>query len=292
MKQGRAVSDAALVNRTEAEIDRIRAMLLDSIAGEFVQPLNLIGMERDYLQVYLARRGDAPDEKIAAALNGIGSAAVQLNRLLSNCVELLNCLQGSTAPVIVPMDMGAVLEDICADGAKMAELLDIALTVKTPEEPCCVCADQTMVQRILLNLLSNALRACAPGGHVSMTLCRGTKDVSLSVEDDGCGVPAAFCAHAFDPAFEQEKPNRERYLGGAGVGLYLTGEYCRLLGWKPEMRQTKHGTRVVLQIPREQLVSGEKVVFHAGSGARQLRSEALRAAVRQELCTVPGLENA
>lgn len=275
---------------SEQEKDRVRGLLFDAVAREFAQPLNLIGIEREYLALHLAAQGGAADAKAAEALDGIGAAVAQMTRLVNNCLDLLSCLQGQAPAPAVPLDLGALLADLCADSAEIRRLLGVTLTLQLPEEPCCILADPALVQRIVLNLLSNALRACDAGGHVAMTLCWRREGGSLAVEDDGCGVPETFCAQAFRAPQPDVRLNCARYLGGAGLGLYLVGETCRLLGWQAEMRPAKPGTCVTLRIPPEQRSAGDRLVFHSEQGAARLRGEAARAAALQELRTVPGLE--
>ena len=181
------------------------------------------------------------------------------------------------------------MRDVCADAPEIGRSLGVALRAELPDAPCCVLADQTMAQRVLLNLLSNALRACGRGGEVVLSLRVEKTGALLCVRDDGCGVPKEFYAHAFAMTAPEERPNRARYLGGAGLGLFLVGECCRQLGWLPVMRAAAPGTCVELRIPASRFTGGEKLVFRSDAAA-QSRREAMRAAVHAELLSVPGLE--
>ena len=95
-------------------------------------------------------------------------------------------------------------------------------------EQCLVWGDREMAEQICFHLLSNALRAVAPGGNIQVCLRQTGQDIRLTIEDDGCGLPEG----------EGWLENRRRFLGGAQAGLLLclrceaqegTGEQKRCL---------------------------------------------------------------
>ena len=105
---------------------------------------------------------------------------------------------------------------------------------------CLVWGDRAMAEQICFHLLSNALHAVAPGGSITVGLCRTEQDVTLFVEDDGCGLPEG----------ESWLENRRRFLGGAQAGLLLCRRYCRQLGWELALLpRSPQGARAELKLP-------------------------------------------
>ena len=97
-----------------------------------------------------------------------------------------------------------------------------------------------MAEQICFHLLSNALRAVAPGGNIQVCLRQTGQDIRLTIEDDGCGLPEG----------EGWLENRRRFLGGAQAGLLLCRRYCRQLGWELALLpRTPQGVRAELTLP-------------------------------------------
>ena len=96
-----------------------------------------------------------------------------------------------------------------------------------------ILADKLCLQKIFLNLLTNAIKYTPAGGHVWFTLNNvklenGQLDSVVTVKDDGIGISPAFLPHIFDP-FTQE--NRTGYeAGGTGLGLAIVKQYVNLMG--------------------------------------------------------------
>ncbi len=268
---------------------QLRELMLHSVASEFARPLSLIALNREYLQTHLEHSGpDYSREKVAQALTDIEDATVCLNRLADNFVDVCACLCSAVTPHSELLDLRSLLESVCADSAEIYRAIGVRLQlVCSDEEHYLIYADSILTERVLLNLLSNGLRACAPGGCVVFALNRRADVLELTVSDDGCGISPAAAAAAFEP-FKQPEHSGEQFQGGAGIGLYLCGEYSRLMGWKIDIRPAQPGTCVTLEIPAQQNAAGQ-LCFH--SPLEQLTAwQATRAAVLRELHCVPGLE--
>jgi signal transduction histidine kinase len=282
-EQGMTVPD-------EPEKDRLRQIILDSFSYEFVQPLNLISLNREYLQLHLQQNGQAYSvQEVKAALDGIGTAVAQLDRLTENCRDLMKCLRGTAYLRKEPVCLSALLEDLCCCSAEIAHSLGITLQYVPAQTGYCVMTDRAMAERVLLNLISNALQACRNQGTVQLRFSGSADGGTITVTDDGIGVAPEFAAHAFDPR-RAEKPSGGGFPGGAGLGLYLCGEYCRLLNWQPTMRAEEHRTTVLIRIPQNQLVPEGRLVFHSDGPREGGPAERTRERVLRELRAVPGLE--
>lgn len=273
---------------SEPEKNRYRDLLLTVVGTEFAQPLNLIQMNREYLALHLSRSGD-DSPAVQQALADMDLAALRMTRLLNNCMDLLACLTDDAAPQWVPLDLGAVLQSLIRETEGLSQIYPAQIQSDCPLDTLCVMADRAMAERVFLNLLSNALRACSGGGHIRITLRGGPAGGEILFADDGCGVSADFAARAFAPNGAAGRSRRDGFAGGAGVGLCLAGMYCRLLGWQPEMQPLAKGTRVRLAIPADRIAPDRRLVFR--SGESEWMQAHRRQAVLLELRTVPGLEN-
>ena len=101
-------------------------------------------------------------------------------------------------------------------------------------------ADGALLRRALLNLVINALKACAPGGRVTVSAQRGARGVYIAVEDDGVGIAPEDLEKVSSPYFS-------RFESGTGLGLSIVDQVARAHGWRLEIAsEPGRGTRVTL----------------------------------------------
>ena len=83
-----------------------------------------------------------------------------------------------------------------------------------------------LIYRVVYNLVENAIKYNHSGGQVTVTSYQKDKNVYLSVEDTGSGIPRELKERVFEPFFRVDK-SRSRELGGVGLGLALVHEIVR-----------------------------------------------------------------
>lgn len=199
--------------------------------------LRVMDQNREYLQMHLAQNCD---EKTKQALDDMEQESVRMERTLRELMGLLAAEQPGKPPM-KPMDLCWTLSEIGQMAPEVKKQLDVELTVECERlERCYVRAVPDEVEQLLFHLLSNALRAVGPGGHVAIRLTKDETDLHLTMDDDGCGLPDA----------ENWMENRRRFLGGAKAGLLLCRRYCEHMGWELNLgSRTSGGTRAELLIP-------------------------------------------
>lgn len=204
--------------------------------------LALIGRNCEYLEQHFDRTG--ADASTRQAVADINTAALQLDRTLSEAITLLEFLHEEAKPQLYPIDLCELLQQVAAQSDMIRAQLGVDIRLDYGGcTTCCVMADRRDAELLCLHLLSNALRACGTGGKVQLTLRRCESFWKLTVLDDGCGLP--------ETSREAWLENRRCFLGGAGLGLLLCRECCRRMGWdlQVEQRAPEKGTRAVVTIP-------------------------------------------
>ena len=133
--------------------------------------------------------------------------------------------------------------------------------------------DRSKIERMLLNLISNAIKFTPPGKSITLSLQVTDKDVRLSVSDTGCGIPA----DKLDAVFERYLHSNFMDLPPHGLGLGLS--VCRAIAQAHNGRiflesQVDKGTKVTVALPNEQnmnlLVRDEERFDYAGGFNRIL----------------------
>ena len=124
------------------------------------------------------------------------------------------------------------------------------LAVTLPEESVWLDADPTRLVQVFVNLLNNAIKYTAPGGHIALSAERSRAEVRVAVKDSGMGIPIESLAGIFD-MFAQIDPARANSQGGLGVGLSLVKRLVELHGGEVSANSRGPGTgsEFVVRLP-------------------------------------------
>jgi two-component system sensor histidine kinase PilS (NtrC family) len=116
---------------------------------------------------------------------------------------------------VARLDLRTVLQDAAVLLRNSAEVRDgHVVDVDAPEEPVWFEADESQIRQIIWNLATNGLRAMAGGGHLRLGVSTDGHEVTLSVQDQGCGI----AAEELDEIFQ---PFRSSFEKGTGLGLAI-----------------------------------------------------------------------
>jgi signal transduction histidine kinase len=245
------------INALAVELARTRAReseLLADLRHDLRTPLTVIGGYAAALADGTATGADA--ERAAAA---IGEETARLERLVGELGAIDRLRTGTDALHPEPIDAGAVLQaTVDRFGAKAAaagvDLAVAASAAKPDERGMALAADRLALDRILGNLVDNALAVVGTGGHVRLE-ARAVVDaagvsgaaVAFAVVDDGPGFPPGGTDRAFE-RFYRGDPSRSG--SGSGLGLAIVRELARAHGGAAIAENlSPHGARVSVILP-------------------------------------------
>jgi heavy metal sensor kinase len=210
-----------MLDRIQGLVNGIKEMT-DNIAHDLKSPITRI---RGQAEVALTSRGAADEYETMAA-----SAIEECDRLL----EMINTMlfisraeAGVAKPDFKEMDLGAVVRTACELFKSLAEDKQITLSCKAPDQ-LAFSGDVRLIQRMLGNLLDNAIKYTPEGGAVSVSLQAGIdRSASIAVRDSGMGISEKDRPHIFE-RFYRGDPSRS--LPGAGLGLSFARAVARAHG--------------------------------------------------------------
>ncbi len=174
---------------------------------------------------------------------------------------VLSRLEASSMPLNRKnLDFGEVVTMLVEESTPLAARKGIRLTYAVPQQSVAVAADPDAVERILLNLLSNALHFTKAGGTVHIRLEQEGAFAYLEVADSGVGIAPEDLANVFD-RFHQGAQDPGTQSAGAGIGLSLVRELVQVHGGRIEVRSSRgHGTTMQVWLPSEHpSIAGEPV---------------------------------
>jgi signal transduction histidine kinase len=202
-----------LLVRLESSFKQQQRFVADA-SHELRTPLAVL---RGETEVALAQQRSIDEYK--ASLNLIKDEAEQLSRIVEDLFILAR--QPFDAPAI--MRERVSLDKVVGECARAAQVLaarkELKLTVNA-NKPLSLIGDDELLQRMILNLLDNAVKYTPAGGEVSLDLAGHNGDARITVRDTGIGIPEKDQPYIFDRFYRVDKA-RSRAMGGAGLGLSI-----------------------------------------------------------------------
>jgi signal transduction histidine kinase len=224
ISNARALAEAKARAEALAEIDRAKTAFFSNVSHELRTPLTLIlGPAEDAL---------AQAETLPAADVGrwdlVHRNGLRLLKLVNTLLDFSRIEAGRLQASYEPADLTALTRDLASAFRSAIEHVGLRfeLDVETLDEP--VFVDRDMWEKIVLNLLSNALKFTFEG-EIGIALHRRGARAALTVRDTGTGIPVDQIPRLFD-RFHRVPGARARTHEGTGIGLALVQELVRLHG--------------------------------------------------------------
>jgi signal transduction histidine kinase/CheY-like chemotaxis protein len=224
------------------EANRAKSRFLAAASHDLRQPLHAISLYSASLSV---RNADERTAELAGRINaGIGSLSSLLDGLLD--ISKLDAEAVLPEPSIFAID--ALMLRLVSDFRPIAVAKGLALESQCPERVF-VHTDALLLERILRNLLDNAVKYTSLGGVTLHASVDGQR-VVISVMDTGDGIPEAEHERIFEEFYQISNPERDRSRG-LGLGLAIVQRLSRLLGIDLRLRsRVGEGSVFTLSLPR------------------------------------------
>src|SRR5579863_8345948 len=205
---------------------RLKDEFLATLSHELRTPLSAI---LGWTQVLL--RGDVPKgpEEQKRAIEVIDRNARAQVQLIDDLLDLSRIMTGKIRLDLHQISFGSVIEAAVASATPAAQAKGIRLTAILGATKDIVSADNTRLQQVVWNLLTNAIKFTSKGGQVHVLLQRVNSHIELSVSDTGIGIPASYLPQVFD-RFSQKDSSTTRAFGGLGLGLAICKQLVELHG--------------------------------------------------------------
>ncbi|MFF5209359.1 MtrAB system histidine kinase MtrB [Streptosporangium sp. NPDC000396] len=227
------------------ELSQVQRQFVSDVSHELRTPLTTVRMAADLL--YDAREDFDPMAARSAEL-----MQNQLNRFESMLADLLEISRydaGAAELDVDSTDVRDVVLRAVADSEVLAERHSTRFDLRLPGEPCMAEIDSRRVERILRNLLFNAIEH-GEGRDIIVTVGADRDAVAVAVRDHGVGLKPGEENMVFD-RFWRADPSRARTIGGTGLGLAISREDAMLHGgWLQAWGAHGEGSQFRLSLPR------------------------------------------
>ena len=202
----------------QTETQKLRTALLNSLSHDLRTPLAGIRAGAGTLRTAW---GQLNEETRADLLASIEQDIERMTRFLANITEMSRLESGVIAPKLVAVSLQAVVDDAISriDGAP-------AIAVKVPDVR--VIADPALLEQSLVNVLENAVKFSPFGALIRVAGTFAGSRATLSVADEGAGIPREDLPHVFDSFYRAR--HGDRVVPGTGLGLAIARGLIEAMG--------------------------------------------------------------
>ena len=202
-----------------SEAFEIQRQFTANAAHELRTPLALMQVQLD---LYNSASHPGNDADTLQTIKMVTEQNDKLNRMVKTLLDMSELQTVGRDDKII---LDAIVEEVLADLEPLAVEKNIKLIGKC--EDATMIGSDILIYRLVYNLVENAIKYNHPLGQVTVTAYQRNKQVYLSVEDTGSGIPKELRERVFEPFFRVDK-SRSRELGGVGLGLALVHEIVRV----------------------------------------------------------------
>ncbi|MGB8432732.1 MAG: ATP-binding protein, partial [Burkholderiales bacterium] len=238
LKRREAALEAA--RRSAEQANAAKTRFLAAASHDLRQPIHALGL------LFATLAEGVRDERTAPLLRQIDGAVDAVDSMLNSLLDISKLDAGVIRPDVGPVDLGALLQRLNDDHQPIATLTGNGLRVRPTDSV--VQSDAAMLQRILANLVSNALRYTVDG-RVLVGARRRGRSIRIDVYDTGPGVPKDALEDIFLEFHQLGNPERDRRKG-LGLGLAIVKRLAYLLGHRVEVKSVVgDGSRFSITVP-------------------------------------------
>ena len=237
------------------EMEKLRMEFFANISHEFKTPVNLIYSALQLLELKLKNNRDRDGDIYINYIKMAKQNVFRLLKLINNLIDSTKLEAGFFNVNIKNHDIVSCVEDITMSICNFAEKNKISITFDTEEEEKIIAFDFNHLERILLNVLSNAIKFNRENGNIDVYISFDDKYANISIKDTGIGIQK----DKIDLLFHRFKKINNRLTKvneGSGIGLYIAKELVKINGGDMIVNsELGEGTEFIIKLPIKKIES-------------------------------------
>ncbi len=228
------------------ENDRLRRELISNVSHDLRTPLASM---HGYVDTLLLKNDELAPAEREHYLQITRKHTQRLGTLIGDLFELSKLDAGAMPLTLETFSLAELLNDLVQEFALEAQRRGITLQLQPPPERAMVKADIGLVQRVLENLIRNALQYTPAGGNITLDISADPQAVAVGVSDTGCGIPEDEIESIFERYFRSKQRGASE-AESTGLGLAIVKRILDLHGSRITVTsRTGEGTRFEFDLP-------------------------------------------
>jgi signal transduction histidine kinase len=226
----------AMEERSRRQIEDARRQMVAAVSHDLRTPLASLR-----LLVEAIDDGVVEGETRERYLREMRTHVETLTALIDDLFELSRIEAGEISWTMERIDLGSLIDGTVASMRGPAEARGVVLAAELPAAGLAANANAEKVQRVLLNLIQNAIRHTPTDGSVTVRARTAPEGVEVEVADDGEGIPAGEGERVFEAFYRGDESRSD---DGAGLGLAISRAIVEAHGGKIWLEEGSPGTKV------------------------------------------------
>lgn len=244
------------------ENDKLKTDFITTISHELRTPLNIILSTTKLISLSI-KKSIIDKEYLLLKLDYIENNSNKLLKLINNIIDITKIESGFLTPNFAMDNIVEVVENTTLSIIDLAKEHNLNIIFDTEEEEIMMSIDRIMIERIILNLISNSIKFTKSSGTIYVSIHKKDDNVIISVEDNGIGIPNNEIDTIFNK-FHQVDSSLSRHNEGSGLGLFIVNSLVKLHHGKIEVFSIENiGTKfdIILPIFITNVTNGDNIAI-------------------------------
>ncbi|MCP4440088.1 MAG: response regulator [Aureispira sp.] len=252
-------------------LDKVKSRFFANISHELRTPLTLIIGPASAL---LKRKKENLDQEQKQGLTTIKNNGEHLLNLIEEILDLSKLEANKLELEEEPIDLYAFIQNVFVAFEQQATYLNIDYTlVYNPKENLHILLDSNKMEKVLNNLLSNALKFTPSGKHIRLLVNELDSELEILIEDSGIGIDSRDLPHVFERFYQSKQPDKPAQ-GGTGIGLALVKEFVDLMDGQVSVKsELGKGSSFRICLPKQVVNASLESVNNLESIAQNVEQE-------------------
>ncbi|MCB0803018.1 MAG: response regulator [Flavobacteriales bacterium] len=221
-----ALKRLAIQSKELEKANKAKTIFFSNVSHELKTPLTLIkGPVDSILQNYKEELNSSIQED----LGFIQKHSMRLTKLINQLLDIARSEEGKLKKVVKPFDCIDLIEQIVMHHRQWIDQKQIKVVIEKDNNSIVGKSDPDLLEKIIDNLFSNALKFTPQNGHISIQLILKEQTLSITVKDSGEGINVTDLNHIFDRFYKSKNATTQNKTG-SGIGLSLSKQFAKILG--------------------------------------------------------------
>lgn len=231
------------------QYDRLKTEFVANMSHELKTPLNIIFSTAQLFSLYIDKENLANSDKLNKYTGTIKQNCYRLLRLVNNLIDITKIDSGFMELNLKNQNIVEVVEEITLSTVEYVQSMSRTIIFDTNREEKIMAFDEDKIERILLNLISNATKFTRPGDVIEVGVYDEGNYVVISVKDTGIGIPDDKITEIFE-RFKQVDYLLNRNHEGSGIGLSIVKSLVEMHKGKIDVKSKYgEGTEFIVSLP-------------------------------------------
>lgn len=233
-------------NKKLVEVDKLKSRFFANVSHEMRTPLTLLIAP---LETLVRRFEGSSDSNTSELLDTMRNNSMRLLKLINDLLDLVRVEAGRMDIKSDPLAVTDFFKGLSSAIRQVAADKQIQLETRVDDSLGIVLTDRDKLEKVLLNLLFNALKFTPSGGKIELLAEKKDQDIFLTVKDTGIGIAEKSLPFVFDRFWQADNSSRRKFQG-VGIGLSLVKELSEMMGGGVTVTSVEgKGTSFVVRLP-------------------------------------------